>query len=272
MVKAGGAVPAVADTFADAKALLRRDGAVRMAVNDTSEKGARGVLRALFGEQLRALPPAAWVSDGGGEDRRLEGADHHDPLPVHTDGFAYGDLYPDYLMLSCIRSSASGGDSFLVDGYAVLEEIGADPARAWVQKALEQVAVDQTDEGMQVAHSPIVQRTGQGRLMVRRVIDEAGWGPKPLSTSSTPERDRQMIEAWIDAIEQAQASAPRFVLAEGEAVIIDNYRMFHGREGYCDPSRALWRVWAWTDMALGVPDLPLHSDSRFAGDQAGQQT
>jgi hypothetical protein len=46
--------------------------------------------------------------------------------------------------------------------------------------------------------------------------------------------------------------------------VIDNYRMMHGREGYADLDRQMWRVWVWTTSAWGVPDGPLHSDSRYA--------
>ena len=47
--------------------------------------------------------------------------------------------------------------------------------------------------------------------------------------------------------------------------MVDNYRMFHGRDPYTDADRMLWRVWVWTRDALGVPELELASDSRYAG-------
>jgi len=40
--------------------------------------------------------------------------------------------------------------------------------------------------------------------------------------------------------------------------------MLHGRDAYTDLDRLLWRVWVWTSASLGVPDLPLHSDTRYA--------
>ena len=73
-----------------------------------------------------------------------------------------------------------------------------------------------------------------------------------------------MIDAWTSAIDAAGASAPRFKLAPGQALIIDNYRVLHAREGYADLNRMMWRVWIWTDDCLGVPKMPLHSDSRYA--------
>ena len=59
-------------------------------------------------------------------------------------------------------------------------------------------------------------------------------------------------------------NASRFHLESGQALLVDNYRMFHGREGYADPQRMMWRVWGWSDDTLGVPEVPLHSDTRYA--------
>ena len=73
-----------------------------------------------------------------------------------------------------------------------------------------------------------------------------------------------MIDAWHQAAERVAEQAPRFKLAPGQAVVVDNYRMLHGRDAYTDPSRLLWRVWVWTSGSLGVPDMPLHSDTRHA--------
>ena len=76
----------------------------------------------------------------------------------------------------------------------------------------------------------------------------------------------------------AQAAGPDAAwlkLEAGDAVVIDNYRMFHGRAPYSSGDRMLWRQWVWsTDSAHGVPGGPLYSDSRFADEaflQLGQE-
>ena len=33
---------------------------------------------------------------------------------------------------------------------------------------------------------------------------------------------------------------------QGEAVLVDNYRCAHGRDGYSDLSRAMWQIWVWS--------------------------
>ena len=257
-------IPQTTDSMVTARRLLQADGAVVLTGVGSSAEDAKAIMRELFEPGLQALPEPARVFNGGEEDRKLADSDHRDPLQVHTDGFAYGDLYPDCLLLVCVHSSAQGGESFLVDGYAVLEHLQANQTTRWVAQSLSEVAVDQTEEGMQSALSPIVQKTATGRTMVRRIIDEYGKGPYPAPESSNPERDAEMIEIWNQAIANAEAQAPRFRLEPGQALLVDNYRLFHGREGYTDPTRMMWRVWAWSDQALGVPDMPLHSDTRYA--------
>lgn len=251
----------------DALPLVERDGAVILEGIDTSESGAEQLMAALLGDSLKALPPPARVFEGGEQDKKLANTGNLDPLPVHTDGFSYGDAYPDYLLLVCVNASDEGGENFLVDGYAVLEELAADSAYAWVVDALPETVVDQTEEGMQESVSPIVQSTTTGRMMVRRTLDTFGNGPKIWAESKAPERDREMIRIWGETIDQSAQTAPRFKLQVGEAMFVDNYRMFHGRTGYEDLNRMMWRVWAWSTNALKVPDQPIHSDSRFAASE-----
>ncbi len=44
-------------------------------------------------------------------------------LEPHSDGYAYGDAYPDAIVLLCAQDCKSGGETFLVDGYKVLETL-----------------------------------------------------------------------------------------------------------------------------------------------------
>lgn len=259
-----GVVPETTRDLEHARALLARDGAVCLKDIGPSSEDAQEMVHKFFQNTIIAAPPPVKVSDGGEKDRRLEGKTHKDALPAHTDGFAYGDFYPDYISLVCVKASPEGGESFLVDGYAVLENLAADPATAWAAAALQEIAIDQTEEGMQKSYSPIIQKTSDGRLMVRRTLDKHGNGPKPLAANNNLNKDQEMIDIWGNAIDQAAKAAPRFMLTPGDAVIIDNYRLFHAREGYCDMSRMLWRVWTWTDASRGAPDMPLHSDARYA--------
>jgi hypothetical protein len=45
---------------------------------------------------------------------------------------------------------------------------------------------------------------------------------------------------------------------QGEAVLVDNYRCAHGRDGYSDLSRAMWQIWVWSIdcLADAMPSDP----------------
>ena len=251
--------PKTAQSLDQARVLLAQDGAVIVNGIGPNDEDARALAFDLFDDVL-AVPPAARVFDGGEMDNKGPGIDHTTRLAAHTDGFGYGDFYPDYILLDCVNASENGGESFLIDGYAVLDALGNEEQTGWVPDAMMKVAVNQTEAGMQHSVSPIVQHTEAGRVMVRKTLDQ-----RAAADSEHPDRDNEMVRLWRETAEAAVAQAPRFKLGPGQALVIDNYRMLHGRDAYTDLGRLMWRVWVWTSASkAGPPDLPLHSDTRFA--------
>jgi len=243
---------------AQARTIVEADGCAVVTGLGTAPADGVALARALFGEDLLRAPDPSEVRIGGDRDRRLPTIDHTTPLLPHTDGFAYGQLYPDYFLLLCAESSPEGGESFLVDGYAVVEELRANGHEAIVER-LATVAVDQTEPDMQRSIDPIIGRTPTGRMMLRLFPFQ-----RPSSESNDVDADATMIATWRASVIEAAEAAPRFKLGRGEAVVVDNYRMMHAREAYTDLNRQMWRVWIWTKGSLGVPGGQLHSDSRYA--------
>ena len=244
---------------AEARQLVRTEGVAILVGRGTTADDAVATAHAVFLGEIREVPPPAEVREGGVGDRRRAGVDNTVALPAHTDGFAYGERYPDHFLLACAHSSQVGGESYVVDGYRVLEALrSASPEGELVQRLID-VAVDQTEPGMQRSVTPIVGATDRGRTMLRRFPFQ-----RPRDDSPDPAADAAMIDIWSEAIVAATADAPRFRLAPGEVALIDNYRMFHGREAYADLDRQMWRVWVWTTAAWAVPEGRLHSDSRYA--------
>ena len=84
-------------------------------------------------------------------------------------------------MLSCIRECAAGGESVLIDGYAIHQQLLQDTELGWAGRALGETVIDQTEEHMQLALSPIVMNNGRGRTMVRKTLEQ-----KPAPASSDP--------------------------------------------------------------------------------------
>ena len=86
-----------------------------------------------------------------------------------ANGFAYGDLYPDFMLLSCVKESRVGHDSVLVDGYRILEALAA---RAAI--ALRGRQIDQAETGMQTPLSPIRVDDDNGRTLEQRPAEASG--------------------------------------------------------------------------------------------------
>ena len=246
-----GIVPSRTAAPAEAARLVAERGAAILTGCDTSEAGARAVAERVWHDQVVAVPDPAAVREGGDKDRLKAAA--QDRLELHTDGFAYGDKAPDVMALVCVQDGATGGESFLADGYALLEHM--DVA---LRRFLLDVPIDQTEPGAHENVAPIVLGLPSGRRAVRQPFYA-----QPAATSTDPEGDAALIARWKALTLELSATTPRFRLAPGEVLLVDNYRVLHGRDPY-EGERFLWRVWAWTTAGNGTPDGPLHSDSRYA--------
>lgn len=264
-----GVVPRRTADPDEAFAIVRSTGAAILTDSGSSRADARAVAERVLVTLAPIVPDPAPIKEGGGnKDRSYLTSNLNESLAVpfqsgHTDGFAYGDRYPDYIFLLCMRPAASGGESFAIDTYRILDALLAsnDPDDAAFADFLRTVPVEQTEPGFQPSIAPAIGDNGHGRLMSR-------WTPvqRPDSTLPAPtqERHRAWLARWAELTYAESLAAPRFLLSAGETLCIDNYRMLHGRTGFDDTERALWRIWAWTTESLGVPAGLLFSDSRFA--------
>jgi len=250
--------------------VLRRDGAAILTGCGAQREEARGIALRVLQTLAPVVPDPAPIKEGGGNADHsydnMPGAEPDFVVPFqtgHTDGFAYGDRYPDFIFLLCVRPADRGGESFLVDTYRLLDTLAASEApedRAF-HEFLMTTPVEQTEPGFQSSLAPVVGRNAAGRRMTR-------WTPVQRPDGSLPAEVQAQHAAWLarwQAITlEASLSAPRFTLQPGETICLDNYRMLHGRTGFDDLERALWRIWAWTSEAPAVPEGMLFSDSRFA--------
>ncbi|CAE7418043.1 tas [Symbiodinium natans] len=214
------------------------------------------------------------------------------PLLPHTDGYIYGEFLPDYIAFVVESQSDSGGQNYVVDGKRVLRRLcdgdrdDSDESETCAMAAMAQtLAVDQTERSPpgfvngQEFRGPLVQRQRHAmhRLRFHRqtsvlackdaadTVDEngrLGTDLRPyqsLWALSEPEghqahKVQDMLKTVDAAVQQEAAQAYRFTVHEGEALLIDNYRMLHGREGYKGRTeRKLWRVWFWTNESSGIP-------------------
>ena len=132
-------VPAATSDAAEAYELLQRDGAVLLndcfdaALPLTQEEiiaTAASLPPAVFGSHLRfALPPAAKIL-GRDSGRQRPGDLGMVPNSPHQDN-AWGPFSMDYLLLLCDKPADSGGESYLVDGLAIIEALSPEDRAAW---------------------------------------------------------------------------------------------------------------------------------------------
>ncbi|MCU1400810.1 MAG: hypothetical protein JWN62_3919 [Acidimicrobiales bacterium] len=239
---------------ADVASLVARDGAAILTGCGPTGIDAQAAAHAIFGASIVAVPEPARVFEGGEGDRKPFGSDV--PLPLHTDGFAYGALACDHFLLSCVIDGDMGGESVLVDGHRMVDELAdSDPE---LHRFVTEVAVDQTEPDMHPFIAPLVHHRASGRRVVRR----PGF-ILPAPGSTDPERDREMMRRWSELTEAQRVGATRFRLAPGEVACVDNDRVLHSRDPFTG-ERLMWRVWIWTTSSDGTPPGTLHSDSRYA--------
>ena len=72
-----------------------------------------------------------------------------------------------------------------------------------------------------------VEHTRGGRLVVR-----ASSTAEPAPQEPQADEHRAMLRTYADVLSAAAAAAPRFRLETGEILVVDNYRMMHGRDGF----------------------------------------
>lgn len=261
---------------------LSTDGAVILTTSLTSSSEemdwqmfAGTLSRRVFGSKLKVEPKVAGVHL---EHRELESITKakgfsysNSALLPHTDGYIYGDNYPDYVLLLVEAQAERGGQSYVVDGEHVLQQLNPKDIQLLQERTVD--LTERAQEGIAdgvESFGPVIQRTGSNqRLRWRRQVTvEAG---KRLSQGKTlfkSEECRDNVEPiaepyqslWkpltndpietqvlqkLDRIVQAEAkAAKRFTVKRGEALLIDNFRTLHAREGYSgNTERKLWRVW-----------------------------
>ncbi len=165
------------------------------------------------------------------------------PLPLHSDGAnvvvdVHGrtvrlrDPDEDYLFQLCQAPAPSGGDSVLVDGYRLLERLrtGAPELHAFLTTAdVDFFGPNVTARG--VPPTPAVRRfvehTRSGRLIVR-----ASTGAAPAPQEPDAAAHGRMLRSYADVLTAAAAAAPRFRLEASEILVVDNYRVLHGRDAF----------------------------------------
>jgi gamma-butyrobetaine hydroxylase len=152
-------------------------------------------------------------------------------LGAHTDN-PYRDPTPTLQLLHCLASSAGGGDSTLVDGFRVAEDLRHRDPAAFDLLARRPLRFRYRDDTTELeAERPVLSLDVRGELQAVHFNTRSA---APL------ELDPELVEPWYDAYRTfgLLLATPGyrigFTLAPGDLFIVDNLRVLHGRTGYSE--------------------------------------
>ncbi|MGW0337003.1 TauD/TfdA family dioxygenase [Streptomyces sp. NPDC003011] len=216
----------------EARTLLELHGAVVLTGYENTADALVVAAAHLLGSRLRELYP-----------HRVRTSRDGDPVHLHADSFDLvvdiggipsrrRDPDEDHVLIQCVRPAPAGGDSFAVDAYGFVDGLAsADPT---LLEFLTGTDVDLYGEWAGLRGLPATPRVGRhveytrtGRRIVRSTD-----GAIPLHRDPDTGHVHAMLARFQDAVHGLEPSLPRFRLAEGDILVLDNYRCWHGRDAH----------------------------------------
>lgn len=150
-------------------------------------------------------------------------------LEPHTDN-PYRDPIPGYIWLHCLSNAAEGGDSTLVDGFMAARRLKAENPAAF--DCLTRIASQfrYVDDSTHLeSEGPLIELDSAGRIVRVRYNNR---------TERIDAYDVDTLERYYSArrhfyaLITDQALTVHLKLEPGEMLIMDNYRLFHGRTAF----------------------------------------
>ncbi|GBQ66853.1 gamma-butyrobetaine dioxygenase [Ameyamaea chiangmaiensis NBRC 103196] len=151
-------------------------------------------------------------------------------LEPHSDN-PYRHPVPGYILLHCLRNDADGGASTLVDGFAAASVLRERDPEAFTTLTSTPVAFRYADGNTILEnHGTLIATDHQGDVVQIRFSNRTemiGWMPPEQLDAYYRAR-----EAFWRLIEPASPLTLRLTLQPGDLLMMDNYRLLHGRTGF----------------------------------------
>ncbi len=150
-------------------------------------------------------------------------------LEPHTDN-PYREPIPGYIFLHCLVNDADGGDSTVTDGFRVAEELRRNAPEEF--DALTRVRPHFTyvdDDTILENSGPLIELDDRARPFRVRMSNR---------TDAVAAEDPALLERYYQARKHLTelVNDPgfqlQFKLEPGDLIVMDNYRLLHGRTGY----------------------------------------
>lgn len=147
-------------------------------------------------------------------------------LEPHVDN-PYRHPGPGYILLHCLINSANGGDSFLIDGFSIADQIRCNDPEAFDVLRATNVGFHYADGDAILDHyGPLIELGPDGGLFRVRFHNRAD--QVPAYNKAFLDRCYRARRTMADLI-WSEDNILRFRLEPGQVLFIDNYRLFHGR-------------------------------------------
>ncbi|WP_394813670.1 TauD/TfdA family dioxygenase [Streptomyces hazeniae] len=215
-----------------ASAELDRRGAVILAGYGSSGDALTVAAAQVLGSRLsRLFPQRVRASHDGGPVHL-----HADSLDLTVDigGVRHRRRHPDedYVLIQCLKAAPAGGDSFALDAYRFADACRTADPELWRFLTTQDVDLYGAWPHLRgLPASPRVARhveyTRTGRRIVRRTD-----GAVPLHRDPDLEHVRTMLDRFAKIVHEEEPPLPRFRLGEGDILVLDNYRVWHGRDAH----------------------------------------
>lgn len=216
-------------TFADLAAAedelvaaIARDGFAVVTDCPLDERSVQTVA-SVFGYVRRTIYGDVWVFSADGA--MADSAYSTDALRPHTDG-TYSHDAPGLQLLLCLEYEASGGESVLVDGRRIFERL---PAAH--RETLSRISVpgEYVGDGAHLRAERPVFRCRRGHL---EQVSFNNYDRAPFRLA-----DDDMVRFYealraFERLANDESMQWRQVLAPGEMIIFDNWRVLHGRAAF----------------------------------------
>lgn len=155
-------------------------------------------------------------------------------LRPHTDG-TYSHDAPGIQLLLCLERNATGGDSVLVDGLTAAEQLRVNQPELFTEMCrIHLTGVYQGDGHLLRASRPMFRLDDRGRVI------QVSFNNYDRDTVRLPEPDMKLAYDGIVAFDQllnTRSNQWHYILAEGEMLVFDNWRLLHGRSQFAGQRR-----------------------------------
>lgn len=165
---------------------------------------------------------------------------------LHTDGPHRDAPPPDAFALLCVRQSTIGGELLLVESDHVVAALDPDTIEILQQP----FSFDQREHGSTPVSRRILRRGDDGHwhfAYLRRYLELGHTHPGTQPLTPRQRRALDQLDKVLDRLAGDTEGHRRIKLRPGQAVIVDNRRLLHGRTAFADrdegPGRLMLRSW-----------------------------